>query len=925
MADTYSTEGLTIIDSNFTFDRTLPIIEVALAIEEYVASLFDVTRELAHVKELHESFKVISQFKRNFIIRDALHLYASSEGLNGPDLLSELKTKTGLSDIVKIGIQFQDNTEVMSLLKKYCAWAHYTLQNDYLFKKPIPKHPEEAFPIVRTNDRIESPNCSNRVGFDLTDKGISSAHASDEAFYCLKCHEREKDTCRKGLQGESGCPLDQKISEMISLYETGNIIAALAVVTLDNPFVALTGHRICFDCSRACIFQKQTPVDIPSIETRILKDVLSLPFGFEIYSLLTRWNPLKKVPLSFPSGRTILVVGLGPAGIGIAHEMMNLGHSVMAIDGLKIDSLPAELLDTSQLIENISDHFELLSTRYAKGFGGVVEYGITVRWDKNFLLVARLLLERRALFSYRDGVRLGSTLSIQEAFENYHVDHIALCIGAGSPNTLSLPNHTIPGVRMASDFLMALHLGDGSKLHTFSTPRIQLPIGVIGGGLTATDAATEALAYYAVQVLNFFERINTTQFVSDDPVAHLFFEHGRILTEEKKQAELEGRDPNFLPYLQKWGGATIYYRNSIWKTPASRLNPHELKKALEEGVWFEEHAEVASINNDTNGELNGITLQNGKIVPLKTLLIAIGTNPNTAIAQEEPDLTLDGKFFSANHPFFVYTHSDNRTVSYLGDVHPEFSGSVVKALASAKKAAPYIHATLNGTRTTQSFGFKPYVDSIEHHEGFIYLSIHAPEHAKNYKPGQLFKLQLYTPGSEPLPLLPILVKDGFLHFKIFSVGATTKAIRALKKGDRLYVMGPTGSSVHDIPHSSLHVVTDENMKEWTQNFEKYPISVGTLNSTKAEAILLIGQESFVASFLASCSLTLPIYLIVPTQLQCMMKQVCAQCIYLNKKTNTLQFACAKNIVESNEVTLSSIHTRRNFESLERKIIDKFLK
>ncbi len=43
---------------------------------------------------------------------------------------------------------------------------------------------------------------------------------------------------------------------------------------------------------KSCIFQKQDPVDIPQVETRSLKDVLELPWGFEIYGLLTRWNPL---------------------------------------------------------------------------------------------------------------------------------------------------------------------------------------------------------------------------------------------------------------------------------------------------------------------------------------------------------------------------------------------------------------------------------------------------------------------------------------------------------------------------------------------------------------------------------------------------------------------------------------------------------
>ena len=70
-------------------------------------------------------------------------------------------------------------------------------------------------------------------------------------------------------------------------------VGALAIVAIDNPMAAGTGHRICNDCMKSCIYQKQEPVDIPQVETRTLKDVLELPWGFEIYSLLTRWNPLE--------------------------------------------------------------------------------------------------------------------------------------------------------------------------------------------------------------------------------------------------------------------------------------------------------------------------------------------------------------------------------------------------------------------------------------------------------------------------------------------------------------------------------------------------------------------------------------------------------------------------------------------------------
>ena len=51
------------------------------------------------------------------------------------------------------------------------------------------------------------------------------------------------------------------------------------MIVIDNPTVCSTGHRICNDCMKSCIYQRQDPVDIPQAETRTLKDVLELPWG----------------------------------------------------------------------------------------------------------------------------------------------------------------------------------------------------------------------------------------------------------------------------------------------------------------------------------------------------------------------------------------------------------------------------------------------------------------------------------------------------------------------------------------------------------------------------------------------------------------------------------------------------------------------
>ena len=99
---------------------------------------------------------------------------------------------------------------------------------------------------------------------------------------------------------------------------------------------------------KACIFQKQDPVNIPQIETGILTDVLRLPWGVEIYGLLTRWNPLNvRRPYALPyNGRKVLVVGMGPAGYTLAHYLVNEGFGVVGIDGLKIEPLPEALTGT---------------------------------------------------------------------------------------------------------------------------------------------------------------------------------------------------------------------------------------------------------------------------------------------------------------------------------------------------------------------------------------------------------------------------------------------------------------------------------------------------------------------------------------------------------------------------------------------------
>jgi len=163
-----------------------------------------------------------------------------------------------------------------------------------------------------------------RDGFALTDKRHGERQILYEVDHCIYCHDRDTDSCSKGMRNRkdgshkvnplgvtvTGCPLEEKISEMHLVKRQGDNIGALALIVIDNPMCPGTGHRICNDCMKGCIYQKTEPVDIPQIETNVLTDVLFMPYGFEIYSLLTRWNPLNvRRPYALPyHGTNALVV-----------------------------------------------------------------------------------------------------------------------------------------------------------------------------------------------------------------------------------------------------------------------------------------------------------------------------------------------------------------------------------------------------------------------------------------------------------------------------------------------------------------------------------------------------------------------------------------------------------------------------------------
>ena len=615
---------------------------------------------------------------------------------------------------------------------------------------------------------------------------------------------------------------------------------------------------------KSCIYQKTDPVDVPQAETRILKDVLALPWGFELYSLLTRWNPLNlRRPLPLPAtGKRVLVVGMGPAGFTLAHHLLNDGHTVVGIDGLKIEPLEPALCGVTPMgervpfapVRDVASLAEPLDERRMAGFGGVAEYGITVRWDKNFLKLIRLLLERRAHFGLHGGVRFGGTLDADGAFA-LGFDHVAIAAGAGKPTVLDLPNGLANGVRTASDFLMALQLTGAAKTDSLANMQLRLPVIVVGGGLTAIDTATEALAYYPVQVEKFLARHETLAgdryaWTADErAVADEFLAHASALRAERALASAEQRAPRIAELVQGWGGVTIAYRRRLIDSPAYTLNHEEVGKALEEGIRFAEGLTPLAIAIDADGRARGLEVSEQHndgdgvwheyarvTLPARAILIAAGTQPNTVLAREDaPHFHLDGKYFRLLDEegvpvtpvkglakptvpaILTDIRADGRATSFFGDLHPSYAGNVVKAMASAKQGAPIVTrmlARVAPASTDDDAAFLGRLDAewratvvrVERlTPTIVEVVVHAPAAARRFRPGQFYRLQNFEAlasnasdtrlAMEGLALTGAWVdrERGLVSTIVLEMGGSSDLCARLRPGERVVLMGPTGT------------------------------------------------------------------------------------------------------------------------------------
>ncbi len=245
----------------------------------------------------------------------------------------------------------------------------------------------------------------------------------------------------------NGCPVNNIIPDWNHLVYEGDWQAALDVLHSTNNFPEFTG-RICpAPCEASCTLNiSDQPVTIKSIECAIVDRGWSEGW---IHSQA----PAQR------TGKTVAVVGSGPAGLASAQQLARAGHSVTVFE--KNDRV-----------------------------GGLLRYGIPdFKMEKHLINRRAVQMEAEGV-QFRTSTEVGVHVSMDSLKENF--DAIVLSGGAEDPRRLEIPGAELPGVRLAMEFLTQQNKRNAGDDELRAAPRGSLTatgkhVIVIGGGDTGSD------------------------------------------------------------------------------------------------------------------------------------------------------------------------------------------------------------------------------------------------------------------------------------------------------------------------------------------------------------------------------------------------------------------------------------------------------
>ena len=245
----------------------------------------------------------------------------------------------------------------------------------------------------------------------------------------------------------NGCPVNNMIPDWNHLVYEGDWREALENLQSTNNFPEFTGRVCPAPCEASCTLNIiDQPVTIKSIEAAIADR------GWK-----EGW--IKPQPPEEKTGKSVAVVGSGPAGLACAQQLARAGHSVTVFE--KNDRV-----------------------------GGLLRYGIPdFKMEKHLINRRAVQMEAEGV-TFRTSTEVGVDVSMKSLKENF--DAVVLAGGAEEPRGLNIPGAELPGVRLAMEFLTQQNKRNAGDDEVRAAPRGSLTatgkdVIVIGGGDTGSD------------------------------------------------------------------------------------------------------------------------------------------------------------------------------------------------------------------------------------------------------------------------------------------------------------------------------------------------------------------------------------------------------------------------------------------------------
>ena len=245
-----------------------------------------------------------------------------------------------------------------------------------------------------------------------------------------------------------GCPLGNLIPEWNDLVWRDDWDEAIERLHATNNFPEFTGRLCPAPCETACVLGiNQDPVTIKNVEVAIIDRA---------------WESraVRPQPPEWLTGKTVAVVGSGPAGLAAAQQLTRAGHTVAVYER-------------------------------ADKVGGLLRYGIPEFKMEKQVLDRRLDQMRREGTVFRAGVEVGDSLTGAALRERY--DAVVLAMGATAPRDLDVPGRQLDGIHQAMDYLPQSNRASLGEEVPDQIRADGLDVVIIGGGDTGADCLGTAI------------------------------------------------------------------------------------------------------------------------------------------------------------------------------------------------------------------------------------------------------------------------------------------------------------------------------------------------------------------------------------------------------------------------------------------------